>query len=211
MEAKKKCSRCKQEKERKDFPKQRNRKDGLRIYCRACTSLINKECKERKLEPGYVPRKRIRQVNLCPYGRNTLEADVWMHFNNFGLNLEKEKEKVEEIICRLKNATSFWQEIDAIECELGCKDYNAPIAEVLRIDRQRINIGRDKYTGNTQQRVRMLTMDGEYIRSFDHISDASEFVCGNRVRLCGSIGNCAAGNSLSAAGYIFEFDDDNFK
>lgn len=41
------CSRCQIEKELEEFGKDSQKRDGLRNYCRTCTSLINKEQKQK--------------------------------------------------------------------------------------------------------------------------------------------------------------------
>lgn len=204
----KRCSRCREIKPTNQFNNESTRKDGLSLYCKDCRRLATKEWKERKSQPGYKRQKKMREVNASPYSQGTLKNDIWVHMYRFDINLTEEE--VERIICRLQKAASFWAEMDAIEAEYKCKveNYDAPILEILRQGREQENIMRDKYTGNLQQPVRMLTLEGEYIRSFATISDASEFICGHRSKLAGPIGNVCAGLTLSSGGYCWEFDTD---
>lgn len=202
------CSKCKQMKQASEFFADNIRKDCLSIYCKSCRKEANSKWKLRRAEPGYKSKKKTREGNASPYPNSSLQSDVYIHFWRFGLILEKEQ--IERIIRRLQKATSYWAEMDAIESELGCnkEDYDASLLEVLRQDRELTNILRDKYTGNLQQPVRMLSLEGEYICSFASLSDASEFICGHRSRLAGPIGNVCAGLTLSSGNYIWEFDND---
>lgn len=59
----KKCCRCHSEKEESEFPKQKNRKDGLSSYCKQCNKLRVREWENKNYEKSDKRRKLWRKLN----------------------------------------------------------------------------------------------------------------------------------------------------
>src|ERR1700675_1665825 len=59
----KKCSRCKQQKEKELFTKNKNSKDGFWCYCKECVSKIWKEERKKNPEKYREKAKKYREEN----------------------------------------------------------------------------------------------------------------------------------------------------
>lgn len=81
-------------------------------WCKNCLSDYHKQT--------YKGKKKEKKLN--PYADYTINSDLWLHFYRFGVILtDKETKDIRE---RLRMAESFLNEMNKIESELGCKDYD---------------------------------------------------------------------------------------
>lgn len=84
------CKNCNQKLEITDFPKNKNKKDGLSVYCKRCCSKRTLECRYRK-QGLNLPYKEIRpnKKHNLPYKSNTPEYRKHHHLvNNYSITLE---------------------------------------------------------------------------------------------------------------------------
>ncbi len=120
---KKKCSKCKQEKDEKDFPKNKSRKDGLHHYCKICNSeLCSKNYPKRK--KYFLQSKKILQKRNHKYVLDFLninpcidcgETDpIILEFDH----IEKKNGNISDMVRRCFSIETIKKEID--KCVVRC-------------------------------------------------------------------------------------------
>lgn len=130
------CNCCKDEKEKKLFPKDSSRKDGLSYVCKECRKLKSKKWLEENKEEYYVKRRgrynqyyKNRYTNFTPEQRQKQREylNKWGKENKDKVNGYKNKMRKNNPIFRLKESirTQIYQFLKGKKDEsmrelLGC-------------------------------------------------------------------------------------------
>jgi hypothetical protein len=203
----KKCTRCNEILPIETFNKDAQKKDGYRPWCRPCQAKYHKNRKAELIAAGVKRFTPQREDKACPYKKDTLQYDVWVHFYRFKVRLDEGQ--MDMVLAKLNQADNFWAEMDKLEEELTNKqEYKVDFLEFLREGREMDNYTRTPHLGgeNDFVRVRQLSLEGEYIATYDCIADASFAISGSRTKMVGGIANTASGLNRMAGGFIWEYD-----
>lgn len=197
----KRCKTCGDVKPLEDYYKKPTNKDGRQGSCRDCEKERRRLLKDNK----------VRTKFKNPYKRFTLKYDVFSYFARMDVRLDDHKIKsIIEELHKAEQKGTYFKELDALADKYKAKDYEDEFLEELREERMMQTAGRVKQKGrDSGQRISMYDLQGNYIRTFESLNEASHVVHGSSTAVS-SIANCALGKFKQAIGYIWmytEFDD----
>ncbi len=95
MEHTKVCSNCKIEKNKKDFSKNKTKKDGLCPYCRLCYKQINKLWRQKNPEKDKKIHEKWKKNNKKTLQKSSLRAYYRHHEKNKKLNRDYKRKNKE--------------------------------------------------------------------------------------------------------------------
>jgi len=154
-----------------------------------------------------------RKPRKPPFREGSLEYDIFVYF--YKMNVRLSKQQVIDAKNRLLKAeqnNTYFKELDMIGAEHKAKkeNYYSNIAEELRAGRELEQFRRVDLKGGCKRRVKIsqYTEEGEYIKTFDSVSDASVEMTDSKVKGAGTIANCAKGRQNLAYNYIWQYEDE---
>ena len=118
------CPKCKTEKSRTEFNKNRTKQDGLSIYCRYCNKLYlkkhyNKNKDYYKTKAQRFKRKISKRIKELKENSPCTDCKKFFHFSAMDFDHIRRKKKGE--ISSLKQSVSIQKLIEEMnKCELVC-------------------------------------------------------------------------------------------
>lgn len=208
------CSKCGEEKPMEDFYADCSAKKGYKSACKECIKKAMAECTKKAMAEN----KKTDSANLyakIKRGRNKLEQEgageitleIYDYFSSMGhpFTFKEMKSIMPEIIEASRN-NKVLTKITEIEQRYGLSsdDYIVDMKKELQEDRKLANVFKTDWGSGATRPINQLTLDGELIRTFPSIKEASAHV---GAEYTSNIHLCVTGVGQSAHGYIWEYAD----
>lgn len=204
----KKCHKCQQNLPLSNFYVDMKRKDGYKAICKKCIIEY-----QRNYRNGTNTPRLLLAQHPNPFKSSSFEYELFEHLYNHSITPSKKEVELlaERLIKAERRNRTFFKELDKIIKEYGKSksDYKVTYLEEMQKDRAANAVLKGNFRGGVRVNVKVsqYTLEGDMIKTFDRIQDASMEMTGDKKKGVSFICNVCNGRNFSAYGYIWSYPE----